>query len=370
MADPPQLRRPALGPPPIPEIRAPANTDVFHRVAGEELITEDTRNLEAPDAGQLVEHMLALVASEAEALLAGDESKLADLNVRIALATWDVLHQTDEALRLLELAEQHPLVPRLRFAAALAAGTPEALTSVEPAVRDSPALVLELAEAWLWRHGRADRAAELADHALGGDQATAWRAHLVELAALAHAATGGWARVIELRVATLGANSDPEEVAATAALVLDRSGDAGRALALCWTKLEMFPGVPDAHALGWLRTFDVAIDAASILDDDRRFDLLDKRAELVASLPGGALEALATRPVASSRPDASIPRPRPSVRAGRRSRSRRPGAMSRPRSRLAAACAETQAPSPHRSWADAARSPRPTPGRLRASVAG
>ena len=303
MADPPQIRRPALGPPPIPAIRAPANTDVFHRVAGEDVIPEDTRSLEAPDAGQLVEHMLALVATEAEALLAGDESKLADLNVRTALATWDALHETDEALRLLEIAEQHPLVPRLRFAAALAVGTPEALAAVEPAVRDVAALALELAEAWLWRHGRADRAAELADRVLRVEHAGAWHAHVVELAALAHAATGGWPRVIELRVSTLGADSDPEEVAATAALVLDRAGDADRALALCWTKLEVFPGVPDARALGWIRTFDVAIDAATILDDVRRFELLDKRAELIAALPGGALEALATRHAVASELD-------------------------------------------------------------------
>ena len=74
-----------------------------------------------PDAGALVERMLELVASEAEALLAGDDTdgRLADLNVRTALASWDALHQADEAMRFLELAERHPLAPRLRFAAAL-----------------------------------------------------------------------------------------------------------------------------------------------------------------------------------------------------------------------------------------------------------
>ena len=66
---------------------------------------ENTKNVEAPDAGQLVERMLDLVASEAEALLEGDEDRLADLNVRTALAAWDGLHQPEEAMRYLELAE-------------------------------------------------------------------------------------------------------------------------------------------------------------------------------------------------------------------------------------------------------------------------
>src|SRR6185436_19277454 len=105
-------------------------------------------------AGELVGHVLTLVATEAEALLEGEDTddKLAELNVRSALASWDALHQPDEALRLLELAESHPL------AAALAAGDEEALTAVEPVLGDAPALQLELAEAWMWRHGRADRA--------------------------------------------------------------------------------------------------------------------------------------------------------------------------------------------------------------------
>src|SRR6185312_296878 len=55
-----------------------------------------------------------------------------------------------------------------------------------------------------------------------------------------------------------------------------------------------YPGPGDAP-LGWLRVFDIAIDAATRTGDDRRFELLDKRAELVATLAGGAHEALATR---------------------------------------------------------------------------
>src|SRR5436190_1148086 len=129
MADPPQIRRPNPKAPPVPPppraspvAPAPAKTDVEPSRPSD--LGEDTSSLAVPDAAQLVEHILALVASEAEALLGGDDTdgKLADLNVRTALASWDALHQPDEALRLLEVAETHPLVPRLVFAAAITAG--------------------------------------------------------------------------------------------------------------------------------------------------------------------------------------------------------------------------------------------------------
>ena len=271
---------------------------------------EDTRNFEVPDAEILVERMLELVASEGEALLAGDDTdgRLADLNVRTALASWDALHQTDEAMRFLELADTHPLAPRLRLAAALVSGDVDALNIAEQRIGGAHAsLAIELAEAWLWRHGRADRAAPIADRLLAGDLPPAWRSLVVELATLAHTALGNWQRVVELRTASLAVDNSPEEVAATAALRLDRVDDAAGALAACWTKLEFYPGPagespglhpgpgPGPQALGWLRTFDIAIIAATILDDERLFELLDKRGELLASLPGGGLEALATR---------------------------------------------------------------------------
>src|SRR5512141_617982 len=124
MADPPKFRRPPTRPPPIPRIIAPvpARTDVvpIQRPISDETsdphyADENTKNVEAPDAGQLVERMLDLAASEAEALLEGDEDRLADLNVRTALAAWDGLHQPEEAMRYLELAESHPLALRLRL---------------------------------------------------------------------------------------------------------------------------------------------------------------------------------------------------------------------------------------------------------------
>ncbi|MGE5184051.1 MAG: hypothetical protein ACM31C_18400 [Acidobacteriota bacterium] len=291
-------------PPPIPAARAPiappsAKTDVqpaqiVSDETGDLQLPEDTRNLEAPDAEQLVEHMLELVASEAEALLVGDdtEGRLADLNIRIALATWDGLHHPDEALRQLELAERHPLAPRLRLAAALDDAAALGRLAIDP---QQIALSIELAEAWLFRHHDPAAAALIADRLLAIDLPPPGRAHVIELATLAHAAAGTWNRVVEIRRAAHDPGGAPDEIAATAALVLDRAHDAAGALQLCWSAIERNGGEPTPATLGWLRVLDVALDAAVRGGDARQLELLDRYAELVVALPGGALDALVAR---------------------------------------------------------------------------
>jgi len=327
MADPPPVRRPPTQPP-IPGIPklpalpslpiAPPSvlTDVSSAVddhTGQSSIDafdENTRSLIVPDPGQLVERVLELVASEAAALLVGDDhdGRLADLNVRIALAAADALHQPDEAMRHLELAEQHPLAPRLRAITAIS--DPTALVAAQaklgyPAAADAPpgpaspaaqAIALELAEAWLFRHREPAIAAAIVDRVLAGELPVAWRAHATELGVLAHGAAGAWKRVAELRRAALDDSSPPEQVAAAAALVLDRGADPAGALATCWDAIARADAssVP-MRELGWLRVLDVACDAASRLGDQRRLELLDRRADLIAALHGAGLELLATR---------------------------------------------------------------------------
>jgi hypothetical protein len=90
-------------------------TDLVPAQPDPDEVSEITKNFEAPDAGELVQNMLAMVASEAEALLLGDDTdgRLADLNVRTALASWDGLREPEEAMRYLELAESHARAPRL-----------------------------------------------------------------------------------------------------------------------------------------------------------------------------------------------------------------------------------------------------------------
>src|SRR6185436_193430 len=150
-----------------------AQTDVVPVVGAFE---EDTGSLvQPPDAAQLVAQLLELAASEAAALLAADSVEpLAELHLRSALARWDVQHQRDEALRVLELAEradpeagalgsvtrgQHPLAARLRATAALE----DCVLLERISATASGALGIEVAEAWLWRHGRADLVGEIAD---------------------------------------------------------------------------------------------------------------------------------------------------------------------------------------------------------------
>ncbi|HEY0987124.1 MAG TPA: hypothetical protein VGD80_08735, partial [Kofleriaceae bacterium] len=252
-------------------------TEVVPTTAQSDEVGDDTSSL--LHGVQLVAHLLELIASEAATLLATEDAagRLAELNLRSALASWDALDQREEGLRLLALADAHPLAPRLRamallndatrLAAMSGAGEParEGIHSLpidersESGARppagsaggdgvhplmidersesgrgpDGSPLMIELAEAWLWRHGKLDRAGEIADRLLTGELPPAWRAHVVEIALLAHGAAGRWPRVIELCTAALTPGSPPDEVAATAALVLDRAGDALAALELC-----------------------------------------------------------------------------------------------------------------------------------------
>src|SRR5262245_41001490 len=96
MADAPPFRAaPLPSLPARPASPIPAKTDVQPVASYAE---EDTSSLHAPDATALVDQVLQLVASEAAALLAAghDRDRLADLNVRTAMASWDALRRPPE----------------------------------------------------------------------------------------------------------------------------------------------------------------------------------------------------------------------------------------------------------------------------------
>src|SRR6185503_8851640 len=118
MADPPSVRRPQTKPPPIPPRTSMGALGGPTEVVPVASATEETTNsvVQPPDATQLVARVLGLIASETAALLDGDhtDEQLADLNIRTALASWDALQLRDDAWRLIELAEHHPLAPRLQ----------------------------------------------------------------------------------------------------------------------------------------------------------------------------------------------------------------------------------------------------------------
>ena len=293
MADPPPIRRSASSSkPPIPRLPpvAPAAAKTETQGMPSEVPTEPGPNA----TPELVARVLDVVAMEATTLLGTTaDARLADLNVRTALASWDVLKRPDEAARLLELAEDHPLAARLHVAAAIATGDVGALARRPEVERGEPALAIDVAEAWLWRHGMPDRAAAIADRVLQrADLPAIARRVASELAVVAYAAGGAWDRVVALRETAAPADAPPHQVASTAAMLLDRAGDAAAALDACFAALARGT---DGDQLAWLHVLDVAIDAATRLADRRRLELLVRRDELVGALPGGALEALATR---------------------------------------------------------------------------
>src|ERR1043165_2808539 len=214
MADPPSIRRLLVQPPTIPA-HGPAGplagqTELAAAAAQSDELGEDTSSL--VHGVQLVAQLLEGIASEVAALAAADgrpeynDPRIADLQLRAAPASSDALDQREEAARLLELAAAHPLTPRLRVTAAI-----NDAARLEGVAGDATgALAIEVADAWLWRHGKLDRAGELADRLLAGELPAAWRAHVHELALLAHTAAGHWPRVIELSIGALTAASPPD----------------------------------------------------------------------------------------------------------------------------------------------------------------
>ena len=106
MADAPPFRAaplPSLSALPVSPI--PAKTDVQPVAA---YVDEDTSSLHAPDAAQLVEQVLELIAGEAAALLAGDHGgeRLADLNVRTALASWETVRTSCDRASVIRWPER------------------------------------------------------------------------------------------------------------------------------------------------------------------------------------------------------------------------------------------------------------------------
>ncbi len=281
-------------------------------------ISDDRPVDDAHPAVARIEGVLEVVAAEAAVLLDGDAAardRLADLNLRTALASWDALGRPEEAARLLELADGHPLAARLRLQAAIATGELAELERGAPARAKPPADRGREPRrrrargrggrgGWLWRHGDATRAAVLAERVLARpDRSNAARDVAVELAVAAHAAAGAWDRVVALRRRGFDATAPLHRVASTAALLLDRAGDAAAALEVCAAAVERADAATNephqpGDALARLRVLDVGIEAAmrgANKQDARRARLLERRAELVASLPGGALDALASR---------------------------------------------------------------------------
>ncbi len=305
-------------PPPTGPGTAPGSPpDVAPGSPGSNDDSDTTRPFSLPNSAVLVEEMVELVAAEAEALLSGGEDadeRLADLNVRLSLIAWDVLEDEEDSARYLELADKHPLTPRLALSHAIAAIETGDVAALERAqvqseavadARERLVLVRDAAEAWLYRKGDATRAADAALRGIevGGD--TELVAELRQLAATARAVAGEWDGVVAGAVeATRSAQATPDEFADAAALLLDRKADPGAAIELAIAALtrgeraiERARGTP--ALTHWLRLVDVALDAALSCGDPRALDLATRRAALLDTDPAAAIEGAAWRYLAA-----------------------------------------------------------------------
>jgi tetratricopeptide (TPR) repeat protein len=281
---------------------------------------EATRPVPTPNAAALVDEIVELVSYEAEALLTGGngspdpdaDERLADLNVRLSLITWDVLEDADDSARYLELAEKHPLAPRLLLSHAIAIGTPVALDAAEAAIarvtdaRDRHSLYRDVAEAWLYRLGDPRRAAAAAARVLEPGAEADLVVDARHVLAIAWAASDDIDALVTAAIETAGhAGTAPDELADAIAIVLDRRNDAAGALELAIAALlrnertiERARG--SATALQWLRLADLAVDAATIARDPRLPELLERRIAILDGDTGAARESAAGRYLAAA----------------------------------------------------------------------
>ncbi len=311
-AAPPPHPHASPSPPAVPHAPPPSVDD--------EGAGEPTRPIQTPNAAALVDEIVELMASEAEALLtagtadgADADERLADLNVRLSLITWDVLEDPDDSARYLELAEKHPLAPRLLLSHAIAGATAAQLDAAQsvvdavPDARERQALLRDAAEAWLYRLGDPRKAAAAAGKVVdaGGDaELVADARHLLHLA---WAAGDDWAPLTAaaVQVVSGAAITAPDDLATAAALTLDRRADAAAALELVLGALARSDKAIErargtSAAIHWLRVVDLALDAAAQLGDGpRRIELLERRAAILDGDPAAAREAAASRLLAA-----------------------------------------------------------------------
>ncbi|HEY3359596.1 MAG TPA: tetratricopeptide repeat protein [Polyangia bacterium] len=177
---------------------------------------------EVLDSTPLVE-LAGLLAREAEA--PGEARRRADLLMRLAMLCWDVLDDPEAAAQyLMRAGADHPQAARLRLAMALGQRDRQDLSAVYDeiaAVGERGADVhREFAELWLYGQEDPGHAAAALRTALSQDAADP---EARELAAVALAAAGQWAELIEHARAV--PDDDAAALLEAAHLLGDRAGD-------------------------------------------------------------------------------------------------------------------------------------------------
>ncbi|MBK9036118.1 MAG: hypothetical protein IPL61_33560 [Myxococcales bacterium] len=298
-------------PPPVPAppalpAKPPAPPPIRIAASDDEATGDHTRRVDGAGSAAMVDAIVEVLANEAEALLTakvpGGDDRLADLNVRQAMISADLLDDSVDAARYLELADRHPLSARLLLGYGIAAADPALLQAAAagiervPDARDRARIRRDLAEAWLYAMATpAPALAILAGSAEGAEPAVA--ADLKDLAAIARSAAGKWRELADAAVATATApGARPEDVAEAQALVLDRLGQATRAVEL--TPIVLAAEPTRGTAVHWLRTIDLALEAHARTPGARpgdRVALLEKRHALLADDGGAPRAAAAAR---------------------------------------------------------------------------
>jgi len=276
-----------------------------------------------PDQARAIDEMVALLSAEAEAMLTGgvsDDDAIADLELRLALFSWDVLEDPEASARHLELAERHPMAARLLFEHALSASSPDQLEAAQSALDRMPvqstadkrrraALCCEVAEAWLYRFGDAGHAAEVAASGLELEPGAATAEELRYLRYLALAVNEDWGElataVTEAAIGgskkSGGAPLDLDRLREALHLSFDRLDDASAALELL--------GRVDKHLVSSLQNatgtdlvgfgvtgLGVEITRASGEGAEAEHaEMLRRRATMCERDEGSAREAAATR---------------------------------------------------------------------------
>ncbi len=259
----------------------------------------------------MIESLAQLLVREAESLIAGSEGsdeQLADLHVRLALISWDVLDDGEATVRYLELADKHPVAWRLMLAhgitEARAAHIEAAHSIIDQVVSDErarAAALREVAEAWLYRFGDHPRATEVARMALElrGDPETA--AELQHLYILSLSAAEEWGELgAALAEAATHKRAGAHTIAEAVHLLYDRLDDATGAAELLGRTLERLERTasPEAATLHAARVLDLALELLDVLGEHPaldRVDLLRRRLALLEGSSNGAADAAALR---------------------------------------------------------------------------
>lgn len=273
---------------------------------------EPTNKVVLPNTAKLIEEIMELVALEAEALLStgGDDAdeQLADANMRLALFAIDVYEDSDAGARYLELADRHPLAPRMRISYAISAMDAAALEAATGVVettiteeRARAAVLREIAEAWLYRFGDFTRAAEVARNALEIRSDSVTAIELQHLYMVALGAAGEWSELgAALADAAADKRADAETIAEALHVLYDRLDDpAGTAelIAQVADRLIKLAAKKPAIAMHVYRGLRIAVEVARIdgVSGVELGDVLRRCIDVLATDGDAVLESAAAK---------------------------------------------------------------------------